>query len=128
MIGLAGLSGKVLPTIIALPFLIKFNARKGFREDTGFAYFHGKISRDLCKTSPFVQSLRLPCGIRSLFLWGQAQILILKIRHVFLRLKFSPFLALNKIEHFSKVSSLYGAKIKLWECDFVFPYNKDFWA
>jgi len=35
----------------------------------------------------------------------QAQILILKILHVFLWLKFSPFLALNKIEHFSKVSN-----------------------
>jgi len=34
----------------------------------------------------------------------QAQILILEILNVFLWLKFSPFLALNKIEHFSKVS------------------------
>ena len=35
--------------------------------------------RDLCKTPPFAQFLRLPRGMRSLFLWGQAQILILKI-------------------------------------------------
>jgi hypothetical protein len=47
---------------------------------------------DLCKKPPFAQSLR------------QAQILILKILNVFLWLKFSPSLALNKIEHFSKVS------------------------
>ena len=50
--------------------------------------------RDLWKTPPFAQPLR------------QAQILILKILNVFLRLKFSPSLALNKIEHFSKVSWL----------------------
>jgi len=48
--------------------------------------------RDLCKTPPFAQFLR------------QAQILILKILNVFLWLKFLPSLALNKIEHFSKVS------------------------
>jgi hypothetical protein len=34
----------------------------------------------------------------------QAQILILEILNVFLWLKFSPFLNLNKNEHFSKVS------------------------
>ena len=34
----------------------------------------------------------------------QAQILILEIFNIFLRLKFSPSLNLNKIEHFSKVS------------------------
>jgi hypothetical protein len=34
----------------------------------------------------------------------QAQILILKILNVFLRLKLSPSLNLNKNEHFSKVS------------------------
>jgi len=34
----------------------------------------------------------------------QAQILILEILNVFLWLKFSPSLTLNKIEHFSKVS------------------------
>ena len=28
---------------------------------------------------PFAQSLRLPCGMRSLFLWGQTQIIILEI-------------------------------------------------
>jgi hypothetical protein len=48
--------------------------------------------RDLCKTPPFAQLLR------------QAQILSLEILNVFLWLKFSPSLALNKIEHFSKVS------------------------
>ena len=48
--------------------------------------------RDLCKTPPFTQ------------FWRQTQILILKILNVFLRLKFSPSLNLNKIEHFSKVS------------------------
>jgi hypothetical protein len=42
--------------------------------------------------SPFAQSL---C---------QAQISILEIFHIFLRLKFSPFLILAKIEHFSKAS------------------------
>jgi hypothetical protein len=47
---------------------------------------------DLCKTPPFAQFLR------------QAQILILKILNVFLRLKSSPSLTLNKIRHFSKVS------------------------
>jgi len=47
---------------------------------------------DLCKTPPFAQFRR------------QTQILILKIRNVFLWLKFSPFLALNKIERFAKVS------------------------
>jgi hypothetical protein len=52
--------------------------------------------RDLCKTPPFAQSRR------------QAQILILKILNVFLWLKFSPFLALSKIEHFSKVSRRSG--------------------
>jgi len=50
--------------------------------------------RDLCKTPPFAQSRR------------QSQILILEILNVFLWLKFSPFLALNKIGHFSKVSKL----------------------
>ncbi|OEU66874.1 MAG: hypothetical protein BA867_05025 [Desulfobacterales bacterium S5133MH16] len=53
-----------------------------------------KLVRDLCKTPPFAQFQR------------QAQILILKILNVFLWLKFSPFLVLNKIEHFSKVSVL----------------------
>ena len=42
--------------------------------------------------SPFAQSLR------------QTQILILEILYVFLWLKFSPSLTLNKIEHFSKLS------------------------
>jgi cobalt-zinc-cadmium efflux system outer membrane protein len=48
--------------------------------------------RDLCKTPLFAKFLR------------QAQILILKILNVFLRLKFSPSLNLKKNEHFSKVS------------------------
>jgi hypothetical protein len=39
--------------------------------------------------------LRLPCEMRSLFLWGQTQILILEILNVFLWLKFSPSLNLN---------------------------------
>jgi hypothetical protein len=56
----------------------------------------GKKDRDLCKTPPFAQFLR------------QSQILILKILNVFLRLKFSPSLALNKIGHFSKVSDPWG--------------------
>ena len=44
------------------------------------------------KTSPFAQYLR------------QAQILILEILNVFLWLKFSPSLILNKIEHFETAS------------------------
>jgi len=55
------------------------------------------IGGDLCKTPTFAQSL---C---------QIQILILKILNVFLRLKFSSSLTLNKIERFSKVSE--GEKI-----------------
>jgi len=65
-----------------------------------------KLVRDLCKTPPFAQILRLPRGMRSLFLWGQTQILILKIPNVFLWLIFSSSLALNKTEHFAKVSVL----------------------
>jgi prepilin-type N-terminal cleavage/methylation domain-containing protein len=68
-------------------------------------------NRDLCKTPPFAQFLCLPCEMRSLFLWGLAQILILKILHVFLWLKFSPSLNLNKIEHVSKVSNQKGLTI-----------------
>jgi hypothetical protein len=34
------------------------------------------------QNTPFPQFLRLPRGMRSLFLWGQAQILILKILNV----------------------------------------------
>jgi hypothetical protein len=55
-------------------------------------YIIGHTLRDLCKTPPFVQFRR------------QGQILILEILHVCLRLKLSPFLILNKIERFSKVS------------------------
>ncbi len=51
------------------------------------------------KTSPFVQYLR------------QAKILILEILHVFLWLKFSPSLILNKIEHFETASR--GSHISL---------------
>jgi FlaA1/EpsC-like NDP-sugar epimerase len=43
-------------------------------------------------------------GLLTGWRWGQAQILSLEILNVFLRLKFSPSLNLNKIEHFSKVS------------------------
>ncbi|TSA56616.1 MAG: hypothetical protein D4R45_00545 [Planctomycetaceae bacterium] len=53
---------------------------------------HAYIKRDLCETPPFAQFRR------------QAQILILKILNVFLRLKFLPSLNLNELEHFSKVS------------------------
>jgi len=56
------------------------------------AQWFGESIGDLCKTPLFAQSLR------------QAQILILKILNVFLWLKFSPSLALNKNERFSKVS------------------------
>jgi len=52
------------------------------------------MERDLCKTPPFAQFQR------------QAQILSLEILNVFLQLKFSPSLNLNKIEHFSKVSHM----------------------
>ena len=71
-------------------------------------------NRDLCKTPPFAQFLCLPCEMRSQFLWGQAQILILKILHVFLWLKFSPSLNLNPAKsgkHFSKVSNQKGLTI-----------------
>jgi len=50
---------------------------------------------DLCKTPPFC----LPPSAGR-----QTQILILKILNVFLCLKSSPSLTLNKIRHFSKVS------------------------
>jgi hypothetical protein len=55
-------------------------------------YIIGHTLRDLRKTSPFAQFQR------------QAQILILEILNVCLWLKFSPFLVLNKIERFSKIS------------------------
>jgi hypothetical protein len=38
--------------------------------------------RDLCKTPLFAQFLRLPREMRSLFLWGQTQIVILEILYV----------------------------------------------
>jgi hypothetical protein len=52
-------------------------------------------------------------GKRSLLLnlSRQAQISILEIFHIFLWLKFSPSLILNKIERFSKVSSRLRHKI-----------------
>jgi len=46
------------------------------------------MPRNLCKMPPFAQFQR------------QTQILILKILDVFLWLKFSPSLILNKTEHF----------------------------
>jgi len=81
-------------------------------------------SRDLCKTPPFARFLCLPREMRSLFLWGQAQILILKILHVFLWLKFSPSLNLNPAKsgkHFSKVSSL----LRLKQPAVPIPYDHD---
>ena len=45
------------------------------------------------QNTPFAQFLR------------QSQIVILEILNVFMWLKFSPFLNLNKNEHFSKVST-----------------------
>jgi len=53
------------------------------------------LFRDLCKTPPFAQFQR------------QTQILSLEILNVFLHLKFSSSLNLNKIEHFSKVSFIH---------------------
>jgi len=53
------------------------------------SYFTEPIS----KRPPFVRYLR------------QAQILILEILHVFLWLKFSPFLISTKIEHFENGST-----------------------
>ena len=44
----------------------------------------------------FRKYLRLPREMRSLFLWGQTQILILEILPVFLWLKFSSSLILTK--------------------------------
>jgi hypothetical protein len=53
-------------------------------------------TRDLCKTPPFAQFLRLPRGMQSIFLWGQAQILILKILNVFPAVKIFAFLGLEQ--------------------------------
>jgi hypothetical protein len=52
------------------------------------------VYRTNFKTPPFAQYLR------------QTQILILEILNVFLWLKFSPSLTLNKIEHFETASIL----------------------
>jgi hypothetical protein len=53
------------------------------------------VLRGNFKTSSFAQSLL------------QAQILILEIPQVFLRLKSSPLLTLDKIEHFETTSLVY---------------------
>ena len=45
------------------------------------------------------KSLRLPCEMRSLFLWGYAQKLILEILNICLRLFLSNTLILNKNNH-----------------------------
>jgi hypothetical protein len=50
------------------------------------------LKKTFAKRPPFAQFQR------------QTQILSLEILNVFLHLKFSPYLNLNKIEHFSKVS------------------------
>jgi hypothetical protein len=68
--------------------------------------------RDLCKTPLFAQFLRQP------------QILILKILNVFLWLKFSPSLNLNKNEHFSKVSLHLGLFQNLQAAIFFAPRLK----
>jgi len=44
----------------------------------------------------FAQSLRLPCEMRSLFLWGYAQKIILGISNICLWLFFSHALILNE--------------------------------
>ena len=67
-----------------------------------------QTSRGLCKTPPFA---KFRC---------QAQISILKILNVFLRLKFSPSLNLNKIERFSKVSSCGFTLIEILVAIFIF--------
>jgi hypothetical protein len=50
----------------------------------------------------YLEALHMPDNMRRLWKGATsiAQILILKIRNVFLRLKFSPCLSLNKIERF----------------------------
>ena len=63
-----------------------------FTNEPGYALLDRFKKRDLCKTPLFAQLLR------------HAQILILEIFNIFLLLKFSPSLYLNKIEHFSKLS------------------------
>jgi hypothetical protein len=45
------------------------------------------------------KSLRLPCEMQSLFLWGYDQKIILGILHICLRLFFSHALILNKNHH-----------------------------
>jgi hypothetical protein len=54
-----------------------------------------KLHTETFEKRPFLSNppeadkfLHLPCEMRSLFLWGHAQISILKILDVFLRLKF----------------------------------------
>jgi hypothetical protein len=79
-----------------------------FMRHEGF-YMTGFNFRDLCITTSFVRFLR------------QAQILILEILNIFLRLKFSPSLNSNKIGGFSKVSfrrftGLLAAGLLLFAC------------
>ncbi len=66
--------------------------QQGLRKAQAYQWYV-ETFRDLCKTLPFAQFRR------------QAQISSLEILNVFLHLKFSPSLNLNKIDHFSKVSS-----------------------
>ena len=47
----------------------------------------------------FAQSLRLPCEMRSLFLWGYAQKIILGISNICLWLFFLHALILNENSH-----------------------------
>ena len=75
----------------------------------GIKWVYLLTSRDLCKTPPFAQIALKVSAFASLRVTScrrQAQILSLEILNVFLHLKFSSSLNLNKIEHFSKVSSI----------------------
>jgi hypothetical protein len=49
------------------------NAFASGSKGTGYVKRRPKV-RDLCETPLFAQFLCLPCEMRSLFLWGQAQI------------------------------------------------------
>ncbi len=69
------------------PFRLRLQALTGWNRTIDVC----QLWRDLCKTSSFAQFRR------------QTQILILEILNVFLWLKFSPSLNLNKIERFSGV-------------------------
>jgi hypothetical protein len=89
-------TAQVAPQYIETMFL-------GYRELSSgiFSKLFAMITGDLCKTLPFAQFQR------------QTQILSLEILNVFLHLKFSPSLNLNKIEHFSKVSTDKGETHKI---------------